>query len=164
MTSGVLGHGLGVGIGLALAAKLDQSNHRVYVLLGDGELDAGVAWEAAMAASKYKLDNLTAIVDRNRVQLDGPTAEVMPLEPLRDKWASFGWHVIDVDGHDVLKLMKALDEATRVHGVPTVIIAYTVKGKGVSFMENDSRWHGRPPSKEQYETALQELEGGLRHI
>ncbi len=164
MTSGVLGHGLGVGVGLALAARLDKSDHRVYVLLGDGELDAGVVWEAAMVASKYKLDNLTAIIDRNRVQLDGPTEKVMPLEPLRDKWVSFGWHVIEVDGHDVLKLMAALDEATRVHSFPTVITAHTVKGKGVSFMENDSRWHGKPPDSEQYEMALKELKGGLSHI
>jgi len=164
MTSGVLGHGLGVGVGLALAARLDESSHRVYVLLGDGELDAGIVWEAALTASKYKLDNLTAIVDRNGVQLDGPTEAIMPLDPLRDKWLSFGWHPIEVDGHNVLELMKTLDEAIRMGVVPTVIIAHTVKGKGVSFMENDSKWHGRPPNKEEYETALKELKGGLTHI
>jgi len=164
MTSGVLGHGLGIGIGLALAARLNQSNYGVYVLLGDGELDAGVVWEAAMTASKYKLDNLTAIVDRNRVQLDGPTEAIMPLDPLRDKWISFGWHVIEVDGHNVSELMKTLDEASRVRCLPTVIIAHTVKGKGVSFMENDSKWHGRPPTKDEYEMALKELKGGLSHI
>ena len=164
MTSGVLGHGLGVGVGLALAARLDKSSHRVYVLLGDGELDAGVVWEAAMTASKYRLDNLTAIVDRNRVQLDGPTEDIMPLDPLRDKWLSFGWHVIGVDGHNVSELMKALDEASRVQGRSTVVIAHTVKGKGVSFMENDSKWHGRAPNTEEYEIALKELKGGLSHI
>jgi len=164
MTSGVLGHGLGVGVGLALAAKLDGSSYRVYVLLGDGELDAGVVWEAAMAAGKYRLDNLTAIIDRNRVQLDGPTEEVMPLEPLKDKWVSFGWRVIEVDGHDASKLMAALEEAASVQGPPTAILAHTVKGKGVSFMENDSRWHGKPPNREEYEMALKELRGGLSRI
>lgn len=161
MTSGVLGQGLGVGVGLALAAKLNNQDYRVYVLLGDGELNAGTVWEAVMAAAKYGLDNLTAIVDRNRVQLDGSTNRVMPLEPLREKWASFGWHVMEVDGHNVPEIMAALDEALTVRSRPTVIIANTVKAKGVSFMENSSKWHGRPPNKEQYERALRELREGL---
>lgn len=161
MTSGVLGQGLGVGVGLALAAKLNNQDYRVYVLLGDGELNAGTVWEAVMAAAKYGLDNLTAIVDRNRVQLDGSTNRVMPLEPLREKWASFGWHVMEVDGHNVPEIMAALDEALTVRSRPTVIIANTVKAKGVSFMENSSKWHGRSPNKEQYERALRELREGL---
>jgi transketolase len=163
MTSGVLGQGLGVGVGLALAAKLNDSNFRTYVLLGDGELDAGVIWEAVMVASKYKLTNITAIIDRNRVQLDGATHDVMPLEPLAEKWISFGWHVFEVDGHNIQRIGEVLEKAKNVDEKPAVIIAHTVKGKGVSFMENDSKWHGKPPNKAEYEAALVELKGGLVH-
>ena len=128
----------------------------MYVLLGDGELNEGQVWEAAMAAPFYKLDNLTAIVDRNGVQNDRFTAEVMGLEPLADRWRSFGWHVRETDGHDVAQVLDALEEARRVEG-PVAIIAHTVKGKGVSFMENDPGFHGKAPSKEQAEMALREL-------
>ena len=158
MSSGSLGQGLSFGIGAALGARLDGRDSRVYVLLGDGELNEGQVWEAAMAAPFYKLDNLTAIVDRNGVQNDRFTAEVMALEPLADRWRSFGWHVRETDGHDVAQVLDALEEARRVDG-PVAIIAHTVKGKGVSFMENDPGFHGKAPSKEQAEMALRELEG-----
>jgi len=157
MSSGSLGQGLSFGIGAALGARLDGRDSRVYVLLGDGELNEGQVWEAAMAAPFYKLDNLTAIVDRNGVQNDRFTAEVMGLEPLADRWRSFGWHVRETDGHDVAQVLDALEEARRVDG-PVAIIAHTVKGKGVSFMENDPGFHGKAPSKEQAEMALRELE------
>lgn len=159
MTTGVLGHGLAVGAGLALAARLDKANYRTYVLLGDGEIQAGVIWEAAMTAAKYSLDNLTAILDCNDVQLDGPVREIMPLEPLKDKWESFGWHTVEIDGHDMRQILDALDEATHTHTRPTIIIAHTVKGKGVSFMENKSTWHGRAPTEEEYKIAMAELQG-----
>jgi len=156
--AGPLGHGVAIGAGMALAARLDGLDYRTYVLLGDGELQAGIIWEGVMEAAKWHLDNLTAIVDDNGVQLDGPVAEIMPLEPLDAKWRAFGWHVIEADGHDVRSLLDALDAATRVDGKPTVVIAHTVKGKGVSFMEGKSAWHGRAPNKEQYEQAKKELE------
>ena len=160
MTTGALGHGLGVGVGLALAAKLDGARHRIFVLLGDGEIDAGIIWEAAMTANKYHLDDLTAILDLNGVQLDGPTQEIMPLEPVRDKWEAFGWHTLEIDGHNVGEILEALDMAANVRGKPCIIIAHTIKGKGVSFMENQAYWHGRPPNETQYKAALMELEGG----
>ena len=159
MTTGVLGHGLAIGAGLALAARLEKASYRTYVLLGDGEIQAGVIWEAAMTASKYGLDNLTGILDFNDVQLDGPVHEIMPLEPLNSKWESFGWHTIEIDGHDMRQILDALDEATHAHARPTIIIAHTVKGKGVSFMENKSTWHGRAPTEEEYKMAMAELRG-----
>ena len=159
MSSGSLGQGLSFGIGAALGARLDGRDSRVYVLLGDGELNEGQVWEAAMAAPFYKLDNLTAIVDRNGIQNDRSTAEVMGLEPLADRWRAFGWHVRETDGHDAAQVLDALDEARQVQGRPTVIIARTVKGKGVSFMENNPAFHGKAPNKEQLELALQELGG-----
>ncbi len=158
MSSGSLGQGLSFGIGAALASRLDGRDSRVYVLLGDGELNEGQVWEAAMAAPFYKLDNLTAIVDRNGIQNDRFTAEVMALEPLADRWRSFGWHVRETDGHDLAHVLDALDEARSVTDRPTAIIAHTVKGKGVSFMENNPDFHGKAPNKEQLELALQELE------
>ncbi len=158
MTTGYLGHGLSVGVGIALGAKLDRKSYRIYVLLGDGEIDAGFNWEAAMAANKYKLDNLTAILDLNGVQLDGPTNEIMPLEPVVDKWRSFNWHTIEIDGHNIKQVLETLDETKYIHGKPSIIIAHTIKGKGVSFMENKSAWHGRAPNKEEFETALKELQ------
>ena len=159
MSSGSLGQGLSFGIGAALGARLDGRDSRVYVLLGDGELNEGQVWEAAMAAPFYKLDNVTAIVDRNGIQNDRFTSEVMGLEPLADRWRSFGWHVVETDGHDMGQVLDALDEARGVQGQPTVVIASTVKGKGVSFMENNPDFHGKAPNKEQLALALQELGG-----
>jgi transketolase len=161
MTTGSLGQGLSVAIGIALGAKyIDKKSFRVYTLLGDGELNEGQVWEAFMSASKYKLDNLVCICDRNRVQLDGCTEEIMPLEPLRLKIEAFGWEVLEIDGHNIEAIIKALDYAETVKNKPTCIIAYTVKGKGVYFMENTHKWHGRAPNKEEYEEALKELTRG----
>jgi transketolase len=157
MTAGALGHGVAIGAGLALAARLNGEGYQTYVLLGDGEIQAGVAWEGAMTAAKYHLGNLTAILDCNGVQLDGMVADIMPLEPLADKWRAFGWHVLEIDGHDMRQILEALDVAPKIHANPTIIIARTVKGKGVSYMENKSAWHGRAPTKEQYEQAMAEL-------
>ena len=160
MNSGPLGHGLSIGIGLALSGRLRGACYRTYVLLGDGESQAGVVWEAAMTASKYRVDTLTAILDYNGVQLTGPVCDVMPLEPLADKWRAFGWHVLEIDGHNVREILDAFDAVSGIHGQPTMIIAHTVKGKGVSFMENDCAWHGGAPDKEQFEQALSELQKG----
>ena len=159
MSGGSLGQGLSFGVGTALAARLDGRESRVYVLLGDGECDEGQIWEAAMAAPHYNLDNLVAIVDRNRIQNDWFTREVMGLEPLADKWRSFRWHTIEIDGHSFPQVLEALDEAKTVKGQPTAIIAATVKGKGVSFMENNPEFHGKAANKEQLEQALKELAG-----
>lgn len=158
MTTGVLGHGLCVGAGLALAARLSGATYRVYVLLGDGEIQAGVVWEGAMQASKFSLANLTAILDYNDVQLDGPVHEIMPLEPVTDKWRAFNWAVIEVDGHNMGQVLDALDQAKEIHTRPTIIVAHTTKGKGVSFMENLSVWHGRAPNSEEYARAIAELQ------
>jgi len=157
MTSGLLGHGIAVGSGLALAARMDDKNYRVYTLLGDGESQAGVIWEGAMTAAKFKLSNLTAILDYNDVQLDGFVHDVMPLQPLADKWRSFNWEVLEINGHDVRQVVEALDMADEIHHAPTMIIAHTTKGKGVSYMENRSCWHGRAPTKAEYEQALSEI-------
>ncbi len=156
-STGSLGEGLSVGIGMALAAKLDRSPSRTYVVLGDGEIQEGQIWEAAMFAGNYELDNLCAIVDYNQIQLDGSVKDIMPLEPLEDKWRSFGWHVISVRGHDIEALQKAFAEAASVKDKPTVLLAHTIKGKGVSFMENNPKFHGTAPTKEEAEKALQEL-------
>ena len=161
MNSGPLGHGLSVGVGLVLSGRLRGAGYRTYVLLGDGESQAGIVWEAAMTASKYRVDNLTAILDYNGVQLNGPVCNVMPLEPLVDKWRAFGWHVFEVNGHNIREILDVLDAVFGIHGKPTMIIAHTVKGKGVSFMENDCAWHGRAPNKEEFERALAELQQGL---
>jgi transketolase len=157
MSGGSLGQGLSFGIGTALAARLDGRAYRTHVLLGDGECDEGQIWEAAMAAAHYNVDNLVAIVDRNRIQNDRFTSEVMELEPLAEKWRSFRWHTIEIDGHSFPQVLNALEEAKTVKGKPTAIIAATVKGKGVSFMENNPEFHGKAPNKEQLEQALQEL-------
>lgn len=175
VVAGPLGHGVAIGAGMALALRLQvskpsavsaPSSHasrgRVYVLLGDGELDAGVVWEGLMTAAKYRLGNLVAIVDCNGVQQTGATADVMPLEPLSDKWQAFGWHVQEIDGHNVAEILDALDRADEIHARPAVILARTTKGKGVGFMEYDHRWHGGAPDSEHYELALSELEDGLR--
>ncbi len=145
---GSLGIGLSAAIGMALAGKIDKKNYRVYALLGDEELDEGETWEAAMAAPKFKLDNLTAIVDRNGIQQDGLTEQIMPKEPLAYKWKAFNWHVLEVDGYDFRQLIDALEKAENMRNRPTVIIAHTVKGKGVSFMEWDPAYHGKAPDKE----------------
>jgi len=162
LSSGSLGQGLGVAIGCALNAKLEQKDYRVYTILGDGELDEGSVWEAMMCASHYKLANLTAMVDRNDLQIDGPTEEVMRLEPLVDKWQAFGWHTIEIDGHDMSQILSALDEAEKVKGQPTVIIAHTLKGKGVSFAEGVVAYHGIAPKdgrsgKESLDRALKDI-------
>jgi transketolase len=157
MTSGILGHGIAIGAGLAQAARYKNLNYRVYVLLGDGECQAGIVWEGAMFAAKYRLANLTAIVDFNDVQLDGAVHEIMPMEPFIDKWRAFNWQVIEINGHDMRQVVEALDTAKEIHSGPQVIIAHTTKGKGVSFMENKSQWHGMPPTEAQLQQALAEL-------
>jgi len=157
MTAGSLGQGLSFAVGVALAGRLNSQSYRVYALLGDGECDEGQVWEAAMAAANFRLDSLVAIVDRNGMQIDGWTCDVMELEPFGSKWSSFGWHVIEVDGHDFAQLDDAVGQAKRVTGQPTVIIARTTKGKGVSFMENNLDFHGKAPTPEQVEMALKEL-------
>ncbi|MHB8125963.1 MAG: transketolase [Desulfitobacteriaceae bacterium] len=158
MSTGSLGQGLSVANGMAMAGKLDGKNYRVYALLGDGEMAEGQVWEAAMAAAHYNLDNLVAILDFNGLQIDGPTDSVMSSAPLFDKWRAFGWHVLEVDGHDIEKLVAAFEEAKMIHGKPTMLIAHTVKGQGVSFMENEAGWHGTVPNAEQAEQALKELQ------
>jgi transketolase len=158
MSSGALGQGLSFAIGTALAARLDRRDYRTYVLLGDGECDEGQVWEAAMAAAHFKLDNTVAIVDRNRLQLDGWTHDIMNSEPLAEKWRSFGWHTVEIDGHDLEQILAALEGAKTVKDKPTAIIARTTKGKGVSFMENNVDFHGKAPTPEEAERALRELE------
>ncbi len=158
MSAGGLGQGLSFGIGVALAGRLNAQAYRVYVLLGDGECDEGQVWEAAMSAAHFKLDNLVAIVDNNGLQLDGWNRDIMNLEPFNKKWQGFGWHVIEVNGHDLAQLIDAFEQAKLVKGQPTVILAHTVKGKGVSFMENNPDFHGKAPNAEQVEIALKELE------
>jgi len=158
-STGSLGQGLSISCGIALAAKIDNKDSRVYTLLGDGECDEGQVWEAAMLASHYKLDNLTAIVDRNGLQIDGPTEKVLTLEPIAGKWREFGWHVIEIDGNKIPEIIESFDEARRIKGKPTVIIAHTLKGKGVSFMEWICAFHGKGLNKDEMKIALQELEG-----
>lgn len=157
-TSGPLGCGLSQAAGMALAMRMDKQMHRwVYVTLGDGELDEGNIWEAAMLIGKYKLNNLIAIVDRNNIQIDGPTEVVMPLEDLRAKWEAFGWHVLEIDGNDVEAVIDACNMAKAIVEKPVIIIAHTIPGKGVDFMEYDFHWHGAPPNHEQAKIALKEL-------
>ncbi len=156
-SSGSLGQGLSIANGLALAAKRQGKPYRSYCLLGDGEVQEGQVWEAAMSAAHYKLDNVCAIVDDNGVQLDGPTAQIMNVEPLGDKFAAFGWQVLPVDGHNVEDLALAFQEAAETKGRPTVLLAQCVKGKGVSFMENQCAWHGKAPSREELAAALAQL-------
>ncbi|AFV10885.1 putative transketolase [Thermacetogenium phaeum DSM 12270] len=158
-STGSLGQGLSVGLGIALAGRLDRRDYRVYVLLGDGESEEGQVWEAAMAAAHYRAGNLTAILDFNGLQIDGRIQEVMSPLPLPDKWEAFGWAVREVDGHDFRELLEAFEWAKGVHDRPSMIIARTVKGKGVSFMEDVADWHGKAPSREQAEQALGELSG-----
>ncbi len=157
MSTGSLGQGLSVANGMAMAGKIDNKDYRVYVLLGDGEIQEGQVWEAAMASAHYKLDNLTAFLDHNGLQIDGCTEEVMSPEPVADKWRAFGWQVIEIDGHDMEQILQAINKAKQTSGKPTMIVAKTVKGKGVSYMEGQAGWHGKAPSVEQVEQALQEL-------
>jgi transketolase len=157
ISAGALGQGLSFAVGTSLAGRLDNRNYGVYVLLGDGECDEGQVWEAAMAAAHFKLDNLVAVVDNNGQQIDGWNRDVMNLDPFNEKWAAFGWQVIEVDGHDFTQLLQAFDRAKLVRGQPTVVIAHTVKGKGVSFMENNPDFHGKAPDAEEVEIALREL-------
>ncbi len=157
MTTGILGHGVAIGAGLALVARMNWMDYRVYVLLGDGECQGGIVWEGAMTAAKYRLSNLTAIVDYNDVQLDGPVHQIMPLEPLADKWHACNWEVLEINGHNLRQVLEALDMARETHHRPTVIIAHTTKGKGVSYMENKAEWHGIAPSDEELAQAVTEL-------
>lgn len=156
-SSGPLGSGLGQAVGMALAARMDKKAPMIYCLMGDGEQDCGVVWEAAMLAGKERLWNLVTIIDRNNIQIDGFTEDIMPLEPLREKYESFGWHVIDVDGHNFEDIVDAAEEAKAIFEKPKMIIAHTVPGKGVDFMERKYEWHGKPPNKEEAEKALAEL-------
>ncbi len=164
MSTGSLGQGISAAVGMALAAKHWGDSYRVYTLLGDGECEEGQVWEAAMAAAKYKLDNLCVIVDVNGLQIDGATKDVMPLEPLDQKFAAFGFHVITINGHDFDQILSAYQEAAATKGQPTVILAKTVKGKGISFMENDAGWHGKAPNDQQLEQAVSELKAKIKEL
>jgi transketolase len=157
VASGSLGQGLSVALGMSLAGKLDAASYRVYVLLGDGEIQEGNIWEAAMASAHYKCDNLCAVLDNNGIQIDGHTKDIMNLEPIAAKWQAFGWNVLEIDGHNMKEILAAFDQAKTVKGKPTIIIAHTIKGKGVSFMEGVVDFHGRAPTKEEAEKALEEL-------
>lgn len=157
-STGSLGHGLSFANGIALAGKLDEKDYQVYVMLGDGETDEGQIWEAAAAAAHYKLDNLTALIDRNYLQIDGNTEDVLKLESVKDRWTAFGWHVIEIDGHNIRDILRALQETDTIKHKPSVIILDTVKGKGVSFMENNVDFHGVPPNEMEHARALEELE------
>ncbi|MBQ8344160.1 MAG: transketolase, partial [Clostridia bacterium] len=157
MSAGSLGQGISAACGMALAAKISNKDYRTYVIIGDGESQEGQVWEATMFAAHYKLDNLCLIVDNNGLQIDGRVADVMNTMPYESKFEAFGWHVITVDGHDIEAILNALKEAETVKGQPTVIVAKTIKGKGVSFMEDQAGWHGKAPNDEQYEQAVKEL-------
>lgn len=156
-TSGPLGSGLSQAAGMAVVGKMDKKDWRVVCLMSDGEQDEGNTWEAVMFAAKYKLDNLTAIMDRNEIQIDGFTEDVMPLDDLREKYEAFGWHVLEIDGHNIEAIIDAFNEAKAIHNKPTLILAHTIPGKGVDFMENDYNWHGKPPNKDEAKKALKEL-------
>jgi transketolase len=159
MSSGFLGHGLSIAVGMALAQRLTDDRFHIYALMSDGDMQSGVAWEGALTASKYCTTELTVIMDFNDVQLDGAGHDIMPLEPLREKWRAFGFSVIEIHGHNILQILDALDTASDIHSQPTVILAHTTKGKGVSFMENTAKWHGAVPTEAQYQQARQELMG-----
>lgn len=157
ISTGALGMGLSVGVGMALASRMDGSRSRVYVLIGDGEMQSGQIWEASISASHYKLDNLVAILDYNNIQLLGPVSEIMGIEPVAQKWKARGWEVIEIDGHKMREIDEALKETEEVKGRPSMIIAHTIKGKGVSFMENTAKWHGGAPTEEELKRALEQL-------
>ncbi len=161
ISSGSLGQGLSCANGMAIAGKMDNKNYRVYCILGDGEIEEGQVWEAAMASNKYKLDNLCVIVDNNNLQVDGTIEEVMSSYPIDEKFKSFGFQVINIDGHNIQEIIDAFDVAKNVKDKPTCIIAKTIKGKGVSYMENDVKWHGIAPNEEQYQLAMKELGGAI---
>ncbi len=162
ISSGSLGQGLSIANGIALAARLDRSDIRVYCLMGDGETNEGQIWEAAMTSAHYKLDGVCAIIDFNKLQIDGFCCEIKDMGAYAHKWSSFGWNTIETDGHDLEKLMDSLDKAQAVKVKPTVIIAHTIKGKGVSFIENKAEWHGIAPKKEEYERAIKELDAQIK--
>jgi len=162
MSTGSLGQGLSAAIGMALAGRIDGRDYTVFAMLGDGEIEEGQIWEAAMFAAHYRVDNLIAFLDKNGLQIDGPTSDVMSSEPLADKWKAFGWHVIEIDGHSIPQILNAVDEARNIKGRPVMIIANTVKGKGVSFMENVVGFHGKAPNEQQYRQAIKEI--GLGEI
>ncbi|WP_432409181.1 transketolase [Wukongibacter sp. M2B1] len=164
MSTGSLGQGISAANGMALAGKFDNNDYRVYTILGDGELEEGQVWEAAMFAAHYKLDNLTAFVDFNGLQIDGDIREVMSPLPIDKKFQSFGWNVIAIDAHDYEEIQNAISQAKQTKGKPTVIVAKSIKGKGVSFMENQAEWHGNSPNKEQYEQSMQELDAFLEEL
>jgi transketolase len=157
-STGSLGQGLSIANGMAMAAKMDKKDTRTYCLLGDGETNEGQVWEAAMTASHYKLDNLCAMIDFNKLQIDGFLCDIKNMEPIGDKWESFGWHLIEIDGHNFSQIMDALDKAETIKNKPTVILAHTIKGKGISFIENKVEWHGIAPKPEELKRALKELE------
>ncbi|WP_032122578.1 transketolase [Clostridium amazonitimonense] len=159
MSTGSLGQGISAAVGMAIAGKIDKKDYRVFALLGDGELEEGQVWEASMAAGFYKLDNLTAFVDFNGLQIDGKCEEVMNPAPIGDKFRAFNWNVIEIDGHDFEAILNAIEKAKNTKGMPTMIVCNTIKGKGVSFMENEVGWHGSAPNKEQCEAALKEIGG-----
>ena len=159
MTTGSLGQGLSSANGMAIAGKMDKKDYRVYCILGDGEIEEGQVWEAAMASNKYKLDNLCVIIDNNNLQIDGTIEEVMSSYPIDEKFRSFGFEIIKIDGHDIEEILKAFEVAKNIKGKPTCIIAKTIKGKGISFMENQVAWHGKAPNEEQYNIAMKELGG-----
>ena len=162
--TGALGHGLSVAVGMALGLKMDQKKHQVYALLGDGELSEGSVWEAAMTASKYELENLTAIIDRNRLQITGSTEEVNPIEPLQDKFLSFGFNVIEVEGNDIASLVEVFNQSKKEKNKPNLIIANTTKGAGISFMENQVSWHHKVPSQSEYDLAIHELNEAFENV
>ena len=162
--TGALGHGLSVAVGMALGLKMDQKKHQVYALLGDGELSEGSVWEAAMTASKYELENLTAIIDRNRLQITGSTEEVNPIEPLQDKFLSFGFNVIEVKGNDIASLVEVFNQPKKEKNKPNLIIANTTKGAGISFMENQVSWHHKVPSQPEYDLAIHELNEAFENV
>ncbi|TVR28856.1 MAG: transketolase [Spirochaetaceae bacterium] len=161
MTTGSLGIGFSISVGMAMEAKLSGASYNVYAVLGDGELNEGVVWEAASAAQKYRLDNLVAIIDRNNLQNDGVSDTIMPMEPIDRKFEAFNWEVRRINGHDMQQVLQTLEEARDFRGKPFCIVADTVKGKGVSFMENQRSWHGSPPNDEQYRQAVSEIQGAL---
>ena len=164
MSTGSLGQGISAACGMALSAKLDNKDFRVYTILGDGEIEEGQVWEAAMFAAHYKLDNLTAFIDNNGLQIDGNIKDVMNSNPIDEKFRAFNWNVITIDAHDYDAIRNAIENANNTKGKPTVIIAKSIKGKGVSFMENEAAWHGSAPNKEQYETAIKELDAHIAEL
>jgi transketolase len=164
ISTGSLGHGLSVGVGIALAAKLDQADCRIFVLMGDGETQEGSIWEAAMSASHFRLDNLTGIVDRNMLQIDGRTEQIISLEPYKEKWQAFGWEVKEINGHNMAEIVETLSHTPFVPRKPSLIISHSIKGKGISFMEDNAEWHGGAPKDKQAEMAKREVESALERL